>query len=60
MLCLDPQVDLVIEVKGSTTNVTVSWDGKKEEGEADDLEMETNAHDQTKESGKKVKSYQKV
>ncbi|XP_075876918.1 nucleolin-like isoform X2 [Nelusetta ayraudi] len=42
----DPQVDLVIEVKGSRTNVTVSWDGKKEEGEADDLEMGTNAHDQ--------------
>lgn len=42
----DPQVDLVVEVKGSRTNVTVSWDGKKEEGEADELEMGTNAHDQ--------------
>lgn len=54
MSCLDPQVDLVIEVKGSRTNVTVSWDGKKEEGEADDLEMGTNAHDQKMDIGKKV------
>lgn len=49
---LDPQVDLVIEVKGSKTNVTVSWDEKKEEGEADDVEMGTNAHDQK--NGKKI------
>lgn len=53
MSCLDPPVDLVIEVKGSRTNVTVSWDGKKKEGEADDLEMETDAHDQKVDTGKK-------
>lgn len=54
MPCLDPEVDLVIEVKGSQTNVTVSWDQKKEEGEADDVEMETNVHDQKMDTGKKI------
>lgn len=54
MSYIDPQGDLVIEVKGSKTNVTVSWDEKKKEGEANDVEMETNAHDQKKATGKKI------
>lgn len=57
MSCLDPQVDLVIQVKGSKTNVTVSWDKKKEEGEADDVEMGTDAHDQKMVIGKKINKY---
>lgn len=52
MSCLDSQVDLVIEVKGRRSNVTVSWDDKKEEGEADDVEMRTTAHDQMMDIGK--------
>lgn len=50
---LDPQLDLVIEVKGSQTNVTVSWDEKQEEGQAKEVEMETNEHSQRKVIGKK-------
>lgn len=56
MQCLDPQVDLTIEVKGNKTNVNVSWDEKKEEGEADDVEMVTNAHDQKVDTGEKITS----
>lgn len=52
MPCLDSQVDSVIEVKGRSSNVTVSWDDKKEEGEADDVEMTTLAHDQMMDIGK--------
>ncbi|XP_059199999.1 nucleolin-like isoform X2 [Centropristis striata] len=40
----DSQMDAVIEVKGSTTTVTVSWDKKNEE--VDDSENGTNANDQ--------------
>lgn len=54
MSCLDSQVDLVIEVKGKTSNVTVSWDDKKEEGGADDVEMRTTAHDQMMDIGKRI------
>lgn len=54
MSCLDSQVDLVIEVKGKTSNVTVSWDDKKEEGGADDVEMRTTAHDQMMDIGKHI------
>ncbi|GAA6222589.1 nucleolin-like isoform X1 [Lates japonicus] len=41
----DSQMDAVIEVKGSTPTVTVSWENKSE-GEADDLERRTNPSDQ--------------
>lgn len=47
-------MDTVIEVKGSKSNVTVSWDKKDEEGEANDVEMKTNAGGQMKDSGKDV------
>lgn len=51
---LDPQVDLVIEVKGSKANVTVSWNEKEEEQQAKDVEMETNEHVQKKVISKKI------
>lgn len=54
MSCLDSQVDSVIEVKGRRSNVTVAWDEKKEEGEADDVQMRTNAHDQMMDIGKRI------
>lgn len=57
MACLDSQVDSVIEVKGRSSNVTVSWDDKKEEGEADDVEMRTLAHDQMMDIGKCIHKY---
>ncbi|XP_076601700.1 nucleolin-like [Chaetodon auriga] len=47
----DSQMDAVIEVKGSTTTVTISWDEKKEEGQMDDSEKRTNASGQMMESG---------
>lgn len=57
MSCLDSQVDSAIEVKGRRSNVTVSWDDKKEEGEADDIEMRTSAHDQMMDIGKCIHKY---
>nr|XP_046263352.1 nucleolin-like isoform X2 [Scatophagus argus] len=39
----DSQMNTVIEVKGSKSTVTVSWDKKNEEGEMDDPEMRTSA-----------------
>ncbi|XP_056247265.1 nucleolin-like [Seriola aureovittata] len=41
----DSQMDTVIEVKANTPTVTVSWEKKNEEGEAEDLER-TNSSDQ--------------
>ncbi|XP_023150800.2 nucleolin-like isoform X1 [Amphiprion ocellaris] len=47
----DSQMNTVIEVKGNTPTVTVSWEEKKkEEGEGDDTEQMTNANDQMTES----------
>lgn len=46
----DSQMDPVIEVKGSTTTVTVSWDDKNKEGEVDDAEKRTDASDQMMDS----------
>lgn len=48
---LDSQVDTVIEVTGCKSNVTVSWDKKNEEGEADDPEKRTNTTGQMMDSG---------
>lgn len=45
-------MDTVIEVKGSTSTVTVSWDKKNEEGEVDDTEKGTSASDQMMDIGK--------
>ncbi|CAK6952269.1 nucleolin-like [Scomber scombrus] len=42
----DSKMDTVIEVKGSTTTVTVSWDEKNEEQQGDDAEKRTNTSEQ--------------
>lgn len=42
----DSQMPAVIEVKGSTSTVTVSWDKKNKEGEVVDAEKIANASDQ--------------
>ncbi|KAI3375134.1 hypothetical protein L3Q82_021653, partial [Scortum barcoo] len=46
----DSQMDTVIEVKGITSTVTVSWDKKSEEEEVDDTEKGTNGSDQMMDS----------
>ncbi|XP_044076321.1 nucleolin-like isoform X2 [Siniperca chuatsi] len=50
----DSQKDTVIEVKGSTSTVTVSWDKKNDEGKIDDMEKRTNASDQMMDSEKQI------
>lgn len=58
---LDSQMDTVIEVKGSTTTVAVTWDQKDEEGEeVDDMEKTTDASDQMMDSGKDVYKNKKL
>ncbi|XP_073346676.1 nucleolin-like [Pagrus major] len=47
----DPQKDAVIEVKGSASNVTVSWDEKNGEGAVDDSEKTADASGQMTDSG---------
>ncbi|XP_041805639.1 nucleolin-like isoform X2 [Chelmon rostratus] len=47
----DSHMDADIEVKGSKSTVTVSWDKKNEEGEMDDSDKRTNASGQMTESG---------
>lgn len=49
---LDPQKDDVIEVKGSASNVSVSWDEKNEEGAVDESEKATDASGQMMDIGK--------
>lgn len=53
---LDSQMDAVIEVKGNTSTVAVSWNENNEEGEVDDAEKGTNASDQIMDTGKHVYS----
>lgn len=55
---LDSHMDADIEVKGSKSTVTVSWDKKNEEGEMDDSDKRTNASGQMTESGKAVNKNQ--
>ncbi|XP_031710487.1 nucleolin-like [Anarrhichthys ocellatus] len=52
----DRQMDTVIEVKGITSTVTISWDKKNEGGEVDDTEKGTNASDQMMDSADAVDS----
>ncbi|KAM8727789.1 nucleolin-like isoform 2-T2 [Acanthopagrus schlegelii] len=47
----DPQMDAVIEVKGSASHVNVSWDEKNGEGVVDDSEKTTDASGQMMDSG---------
>ncbi|CAJ1071910.1 nucleolin-like [Xyrichtys novacula] len=46
----DSQVDMVIEVKGSASTVTVTWDEKKD-GKLEDKEKETGESDQITDAG---------
>lgn len=50
----------VIEVKGSTSTVTVSWDKKNKEGEVVDAEKIANASDQMMVGGKDDYNNQKL
>uniref|UniRef100_UPI0037E8FA9D nucleolin-like n=1 Tax=Semicossyphus pulcher TaxID=241346 RepID=UPI0037E8FA9D len=50
----DPQMDTVIEVKGSAATVTVSWDEKKEEEELGNKEKGTNGSDQMMEMEEQI------
>ncbi|XP_051238407.1 nucleolin isoform X3 [Dicentrarchus labrax] len=47
----DSPMDAVIEVKGTKSTVTVSWDKKNEEGEVDDTEKRTDESGQMMDTG---------